>query len=393
MDLFDRYCLRNIIYPKFIESPPSKNLSLIVVIPAFCEPGIVDTLKSLELSAVESGKIDAIEVIIVVNSGEHATEEELDLNRECIEAVNSFISPLNVHLISLEKIRRKWAGVGYARKVGMDEAVRRFGMSVGAIVSLDADTLVSLNYFSELLSYDLTKEGAAVIKFKHQNLELNRAIYLYELHLRYYRNALKWSGYDNYFYTIGSAFIVDSLTYIKVGGMNRRQGGEDFYFLHKVAEHREVREINRCSVFPSSRVSNRVPFGTGPEIDRINRSGGMFSYDFNLFKMISCFISLKREGRLTKDVVSESIPILGQFLDQSGFWDQLDKLKKHSGDKDLFINLFNGFQVVKFLNFAERNGFPKKPIEDCVAEFREELDLDIEQDSLDYLRELDYGYN
>ncbi len=56
---------------------------------------------------------------------------------------------------------------------------------------------------------------------------------------------------------------VRAKTYAKVGGMNRRKAGEDFYFMHKIMPQGEFSEINQTCVFPSCRVSDRVPFGTG----------------------------------------------------------------------------------------------------------------------------------
>jgi hypothetical protein len=36
------------------------------------------------------------------------------------------------------------------------------------------------------------------------------------------------------YHTVGSAMAVKAYQYVKVGGMNRRQAGEDFYFIQKL---------------------------------------------------------------------------------------------------------------------------------------------------------------
>ena len=100
------------------------------------------------------------------------------------------------------------------------------------------------------------------------------AIALYELHLRYYLHSVRSTGYPHAFHTVGSAFAVRADIYCQEGGMNRRQGGEDFYFIQKVAQRGSWSECNETCVYPSPRPSDRVPFGTGPAVARlIDRSG------------------------------------------------------------------------------------------------------------------------
>jgi len=50
---------------------------------------------------------------------------------------------------------------------------------------------------------------------------------------------------------------VDS--YIAVRGMNRREAGEDFYFLNKLAKLGDIGQIHATTVYPSARPSRRVP--------------------------------------------------------------------------------------------------------------------------------------
>jgi len=48
--------------------------------------------------------------------------------------------------------------------------------------------------------------------------------------------------------------------------MNKRQAGEDFYFLHKLARERPLGHLGTVVVYPSARMSSRTPFGTGQAI-------------------------------------------------------------------------------------------------------------------------------
>jgi len=88
----------------------------------------------------------------------------------------------------------------------------------------------------------------------------------YELHLRYYYQALKYCGLQYAFHTVGSSMVVRSSAYQKQGGMNKRKAGEDFYFIHKIIALGNFSELNSTVVYPSPRISDRVPFGTGKAI-------------------------------------------------------------------------------------------------------------------------------
>ena len=65
-------------------------------------------------------------------------------------------------------------------------------------------------------------------------VQAREAIMKYELYLRYYRLALEYTGHPHAYHCIGSAFAVRTLDYVAQGGMNKRQAGEDFYFLQKL---------------------------------------------------------------------------------------------------------------------------------------------------------------
>jgi hypothetical protein len=98
--------------------------------------------------------------------------------------------------------------------------------------------------------------------------EVFDAVANYELHQRYYLLAVRYTGYPYAFHTVGSCFAVRAEAYCRAGGMSRRQAGEDFYFIQKLAGQGGFTECRSTSVYPSPRPSDRVPFGTGPDISR-----------------------------------------------------------------------------------------------------------------------------
>ena len=269
----DRYIQKNIIYPAFIESEVLPSLSMIVMIPCLNEPEIIRTLESL-WSCVPVSSF--CEVIVAVNDSESSPQTVKDFNQVTFRNLLTWKKEndrpnLVLQPIYASSVNAKFAGAGMARKIGMDEAIRRFdavNKPDGVIISLDADCLVSPNYMQRIEAAFSGHKScfAATLNFRHRfdemdDPKLKMGILLYEDYLHYYKEALDFTGFPNSIYTIGSAFAVRADAYVKQGGMNRRQAGEDFYFLHKLTRLGTITEINDAWVYPSARVSDRVPSG------------------------------------------------------------------------------------------------------------------------------------
>src|SRR5262249_26021974 len=160
--------------------------------------------------------------------------------------------------------------------IGMDEALRRFDAVErpgGVIVGFDADCRCERNYLTAIERHferNSNSPGCSIY-FEHPlNGPLEPAIYEaiaeYELHLRYYVQALRFGGFPHAFHTIGSSMAVRAGVYRKQGGMNKRKAGEDFYFLHKIIPLGGFTNLVETRVIPSPRASDRVPFGTGKAV-------------------------------------------------------------------------------------------------------------------------------
>ena len=285
---------------------------------------------------------------------------------------NLILSP-----ILIENVRRKHAGVGYARKIGMDLAVCRFAKSDkpdGVIIALDADTRVASNYFEALYSAFKNHPQCygVVVKFEHDinsadySDEVSDAIVHYELHLRYVNQALKRSGFPYVHHTVGSAFAVRASAYVAHGGMNRRQGGEDFYFLHKLFPHGEFLELNSTAVYPSSRPSHRVPFGTGPQVNEFLHSHELLTYNLDAFLALEVFFELVPSLYEVDKEIAFS-PVIRAYLGTIDFDKKLKEVRKNSSSESAFVKrfyaFFDAFKVVKFLNFLHQDYFVKNNIE------------------------------
>jgi len=384
MAFADNYFGRFKSGPKIFNIDPCPKTGIIVVIPCYNDSFIFETLKSLDTATPNFAKT---EVIVIVNSGEKTSSEIVNINREIFQQLKLNQSTkvyknfdLLVH--NIENVSTKIAGVGNARKIGMDEAVRRFNAldnSDGIIVSLDADCLVSENYFARINQYfqQNPKSGACTMQFAHDfdenkyEKDVISACKCYEIYLRYFRLSLELSGFPYPTQTIGSCFAVKAGAYTKVGGMSQRQGGEDFYFLHKLALMTKIGTINEKLVFPSPRISDRVPFGTGPAVRKIIGDNSYKVYNFGLFEILKqCYagfdsLFIANSDNNFDQIIPEDIIIYAGYENLQA---TITECRQNTNNliafrKRMFSN-FDAFFAIRFLNSFDKNS--KYPPEDVL---------------------------
>ncbi len=363
-----------------ISQSVSEDTGIIIVIPCFNEPDIVPTLQSLNECSVPNLKT---EVLVVINASETATDSILETNQKTAEQIHLFISSENpgfdLHIIIQNELPQKHAGVGLARKIGMDEAVRRFHqigkLWDGIIVCLDADSLVEPNYLVEIEKHfiDNPKTPACSIHFEHPlDQENAEQIINYELHLRYFINAQRWAGHPHAFQTVGSSMAVRAEIYAKQGGMPKRQAGEDFYFLHKIIPLGHFTELNTTKTIPSPRTSDRVPFGTGKDIGdqlSIEQKEDYTTYNFEAFVHLKTFIeTLDLAYSMDSEEFMEIQPMcIVHFLMGENIHEKLAELKKHTSNfesfRNRFFQWFNGFLIMKYCHAARDLYFPNQSVE------------------------------
>ncbi len=377
MSFANHYLSKQQMYPRYIADSVSEKLNLIITIPCFNEPDIIPSLDALW--NCERPQCD-VEVIVMVNSGETASTTILEQNQKTIVEVNKWIEhhidkQLKFYVIHQDNLPKKFAGVGFARKIAMDEAVARFNdinNSKGIITGFDADSTCDTNYMVEIerTFQQYPKANGANIFYEHplEGEQYSQQIYdsiaQYELYLRYYRLAMRYAGHPYAFHTVGSSFAVTANAYIKQGGMNRRQAGEDFYFLQKIIPLGNFHEITTTRVIPSPRISDRVPFGTGKAIgtfiaeditEYATYNYGAFLDLKAFFDRVDAFYQVDYDTYLNKLLVS--LPgTVRSFLKEDNFFDSIDKINKNCATiamfRRKFFDAFNAFKVLKFLNYA-----------------------------------------
>lgn len=360
------------------------------------------------------------ELILVFNSSNADSDEVKELQKRTAQKVKEKygsqpLSWVKIVIVEAYDLPRKHFGAGWARKIGMDLATYRFAVldrPEGVILTLDADCLVKKNYFIAVEEWfsPPQRQGAAIY-FEHptQGNDFPQEVYTgitkYELHLRYYLQALRYAGFPYAFHTMGSAMAVRAIAYARIGGMPRKQAGEDFYFLQKLIPLGGFGEISTTAVFPSPRPSDRVIFGTGAAITGHLKGTNQAETTYHLisFQDLKVFFDLYKELFTLNSEGYESWTYnlsgpLRSFLLNSGFFDDLDKLKtacsRQSVFEKRFFELFNAFKVVKYLNYIEEHFYDRMPVFDAAQQLLEVLgvntdDFFTESELLEYYREME----
>lgn len=370
---------------------PDPNLFLTVIIPVYNEPGLIRSLESIKQAELPGCHW---EIILVVNEPENCSEKYHKQNQKTIIEIEAFSrnkdrQDFNIHILTPDPFPEKKAGPGMARKIGMDESIRRFNSldrPEGIIVSFDSDTICSSNYFREIIGFykQYPKAGGCTVYFEHDLDEKyyndpshRNAIVQYELYLRYFKMSLEWMSFPYANYSLGSAFSVSANRYVAVGGMGPQQAGEDFYFLQKCLPLGNFWELNTTTVYPSARFSDRVVFGTGPFLSRFISEGHteLDVFPFELFWLLRPLFSWV--GSLDK------LPLSLSRLDQiirdipEGIRDSMEKLKwdkkiRKAFDesaglvsfKKRFYHEISLLQIIKLLNELSVNKYPKLPVKE-----------------------------
>ena len=367
---FDKYLKARINYPAFIPTPPEDDLAVIVVIPLCAEKSIESVLRSLYRTTLSHQNF---EVILVVNQPIDVSDNIREINQQCLLEVAAFRNRnqlTNLHSVFLDGIPVERAGVGHARKAGMDEAVRRFwqlGRTNGIITCMDGDAYVKHDYLQTCYDLYLEKEEVDYgysFNFCHpltgSTPEEQAAIVSYELHLRYFKHVLAWAGHPHSIYTVGSSMACRALGYIKQGGMNERKAGEDFYFMQMFAKANRFRWHKKIVVLPSARVSDRVPFGTGRAMINFKQNGVLTTYDFRAFQAIKAWLDLLPRIHAERDALLQNQHIgLNNFF--SGRETQKIVLKLCQDATDTpdfyrrFFVWFDAFKAMKLIHYLRDN--------------------------------------
>ena len=331
-----------------------------------------ETLKSLEATGPSHD-----EVLIVVNVNQRASMDDHS-NLVTLKWLGEFETSL--HLAWLDHVTD---GRSYPEKFGVGLARHQcctVGMSfvdeADPIISLDADSPVDSNYFQTIFDYIAQHSGfqAGHVNFKHRHCgtaDEKRAIEIYEQHLKRHRQKLEDSNSPHAWYAIGSTIVCTKQAYIRSGGYHvRRMAGEDFYLLQQLSKTGcRVEMIEEALVFPSDRVSDRVPFGTGKAVGDIVENGHWLTYHDHCYRDLGLLLDVVEKGvsNSAADILQNVPESCKSWLVDRKFESVWPKLRNNSRDNEMLLHRFHewldAFQTLKLIHFLSDNAYARVAME------------------------------
>lgn len=271
-----------------------------------CLPAYDETTAFFDALAIAAKAVPRVLLILVINQPEHsaacANNQQLyqffsDLpplwkNQHLALHRHAALDILLVDRFSTRPIPVK-NGVGMARKIAADIACflqMQQQLQQPWFYCSDADVTFPPDYFLAVVP---PQYSAAVLPFRHiasGNCAIDEASAIYEKSLQHYVSGLQSAGSPYAYHSIGSCLIIDCSCYIAVRGFPQKAGAEDFYLLNKLQKIRPVCSLSSPELLITSRNSDRVPFGTGPAVNKLI-TGQQTASDLNWPDAV--FITLK----------------------------------------------------------------------------------------------------
>lgn len=359
----------------------------VVAIPALAEyDNLFCTLADLE-GAPEDVR-SATLVVVVVNNGATADAAQAENNRRTLERLAAHNAKLRLAWADAASPGRtlpRKTGVGLARKIGMDwglRALAQHGNEQGGLICLDADTHTGPEYLGCLHAFFSERpRWGAVVPYAHPlngPAEEAAAVRCYELFMRCQELALDWAGSPYAYPSVGSAMACSARAYAAVSGMNRRQAGEDFYFLQQLAKTGGIERVRGTVVHPASRPSDRVPFGTGRQVRRVlaGEEDPYLAYHPDSYRILRDWlrIAIARPDaplHTLEEAAAAIDPELAAFLATQRFDEAWPRLQKNSGSAEAmqrrFHEWFDAFRTLKLLHHLRDHGYPRQDLFECMA--------------------------
>lgn len=373
--------------------PHNVNFEHVVVIPAYKEssqfvarllssPVIVPVLYIIVInqpaSDVDSSPQTNLSHFIKSSGTSIFKEGQLDLivanEHTYFLIVDAFTQPLPVD-----------QGVGLARKIGADYAlllINENKVLSDWIHSTDADAHLPDDYFEATSALSKQKKHNKTVaisyNFTHvdEDMELQQANKLYETALRYYVAGLSYAGSDYAFFTIGSVIAFKAKEYAMVRGFPKRSAGEDFYLLNKLAKLGKVEFLKDTVVTIEARVSDRVPFGTGPSVAyilQLKKDNQPYCYYhpqvFEELKNCIRNFAILWESRLCFDdwliALSKESQQALQDIKLASFVDKQKNNNQIQFNKQLTV-WFDAFKTLKFIHSLREQKYADIPLQQAI---------------------------
>ena len=360
--------------------------TLHVAIPAYAESAwLPSTLASL----AEQSQL-AFQVWVCVNQKADAPATAMEDNRATLDwlARHGRGFPFRLKVLDARDPAvfpaAHQAGVGWARRLLFESILAAAPRAL--CVSLDADVTLDSHYLAAVIqafARHPNAVGLAAPFYHHCPSEPELALRLlrYECYLRHYQLSLWRIGSPYAFLPLGSAFAFRGAAYRRAGRMPLRQAGEDFYFLQQLRKTGPLIRWIDARVYPAARISDRVPFGTGPTLatgDAGFQEERYPFYDQASFDLLgdtfACFPRLFRER--------VSLP-MGDFLRETqGGYAAFDKMRRNFKREDLFVKAchekLDGLRTLQFLKYQRTHSKSVPAAERAIMDLLTRLDAPVE---------------
>jgi len=180
---------------------------------------------------------------------------------------------------------------------------------------------------------------------------LDRAMLRYEIYMRTYVLNLWQIGSPYAFTALGSAIALPVWAYRKTGGITPKKSGEDFYLLQKLRKAGRIITWNTDTVYPATRYSGRVFFGTGPAL--IKGSKGDWS-SYPIYHR-SIFNEIHETYLLFEKLFTEDVPVPMSAFIQKHFGEEniWHALRKNCRSRETFVaachQKIDGLRILQYL--------------------------------------------
>lgn len=352
---------------------PSQELWVVVAIPAYDEEAtLLEVLESLNANVL--GR-EEVEVLVCVNHEEGTPEGVREANRRTVQELKEGAKRWRYPVRVMDRAsagrgyRAGEGGVGRARRELLDAGLRRLAEvgrgREGLLVCLDGDSPVEAGYL-DAVGREMAESAAlaGIGRYRHrmpEGAEHRAAMVGYEGWVRYRELGLVRAGSPYGLQTLGSTLVMKGEGYARADGMPTRQALEDFYMVQKLVKaggEGAVQRLKTPFVKPSSRLSDRVPRGTGPMLRRRLGQGVKETRVDSpvIFEMLEAFFGALPEFYRSGQWRAVGSELL-EFWREDGVLDALSVLRAHSADERRFIDQVHrkvdGLRLAKVLRGLE----------------------------------------
>lgn len=261
-------------------------------------------------------------------------------------------------------------GVGWARKVAMDLA-SELADDEDIIITADADTMYNPAYVKSVVdAFDQYPDSIAFSAPYYHPLTgdeiTDKCMLRYEIYMRNYALNMLLIKNPYAFSAIGSGMACRAKTYRKVRGITPKMSGEDFYFIQKLRKAGEI--IVNCDeiIFPGSRFSDRVYFGTGPAMIK-GRAGDWSSYPiYKQDQFLEIKATFDRFGELFRENIStpmDTFLLNVMACNNNNINEIWNPLRENSLNEKSFIKAaiqkVDGLKILQYLKSTEKDFIEK----------------------------------